>query len=95
MQDHIDADETCLITAEKVFNLTKQAREIFLRSFENRSLLWPNFVIAKFGVPKGIRTPVSRMKTLCPDQARRWGRVISNFAERLYPLPNVALAKAG
>ena len=27
-----------------------------------------------FGVPKGIRTPVTRMKTLCPNRARRWGR---------------------
>lgn len=26
----------------------------------------PYEALAKYGVPKGIRTPVTRMKTLCP-----------------------------
>ena len=36
------------------------------------------------GVPKGIRTPVARMKTWCPDQTRRWGHKIVFHTSAIY-----------
>ena len=69
MQDHVDADETCLITAEKVFNLTKQAREIFLSSnFSEKqqflSFVFSNFTLNGEKLDVELREPFSTMAKL-------------------------------
>ena len=46
MKDHVDADETCLVTAQTVLSLAQKSKEIFLSSKMNEKQQLLNFMVS-------------------------------------------------
>ena len=66
MKDQVDADETCLITAKKVLDLSKKAKEIFISSKLKEKQHFLKFIFSNLKLDSGkllveLREPFSTM----------------------------------
>lgn len=66
MQAHLNADETCLITAKNVLDLAKRAKEIFMSSKLSKKQQLLNLVFSnlKLEGKKLLVTPREQFSTL-------------------------------
>jgi len=53
MQDHIDGDESCIITAQRVLSIAQRARELFLSSNFDEKQQILNFVFSNLKLDAG------------------------------------------